>query len=122
MSAIERIRRSLEIGLADIKPLPPGACDDCGGQGAIVYSGSVPDYDKCDPCDGTGWVRHEHDGFAHHHAAVPGDDHRHPEYDVPASPGNEPAVWGCTIPACNNDTPRRGQPCDPCDIELGVGA
>ena len=31
-------------------------CQDCGGSGMIVYHGSVPDYDKCTTCEGTGAV------------------------------------------------------------------
>lgn len=80
-------------------------------------SGCINTYPDCDYPE---VVVHTHDGLKHEHPATPGDRHLHREYDV-WSPGNEPAVYGCTL-GCGNDTDRPGQPCDPCDRELGVGA
>lgn len=37
---------------------------------------------------------HTHDGQPHMHTCQYLDQHTHPEHDVPASPGNEPAEFG----------------------------
>lgn len=120
-------------------------------------SGCVNTYPDCDYPDD---IAHVHGGVLHSHPANPEEEHAHPEWDVPDSPGNYPSrfsctyydgnsasscfrqlhpgsryckrhtFWaakreskqpGCTLPACDNETPREGQPCDPCDTELGAG-
>lgn len=84
--------------------------------------GCINTYPDCDyPADPGRVVTHKHGGVAHVHL-VTRDDHYHYEHDVPDSPGNYPALYdACTIETCENATDRRGQPCDNCHAELGVG-